>query len=152
MPYSLEKHQSSPFHDRPWVFAYGSLLAGCAGYVNVVLLGIYHVPVSHMTGAVSRLAMDLSTGNAEDLQGALAIFVSFICGAILGGALIGGNQLLPGRRYGVAMMIEGALLGVSFLLLFNGSMPARASPRPGTAPAPCRATRSPATISRPASR
>ena len=122
MPYSLEKRKSSLFQERPWVFLYGSLLAGCAGYVNVVLLGIYHVPVSHMTGATSRLAIDLSTGDFKDLYGALGIFAGFLLGAILGGALIGGTQVLPGRRYGIAMMIEGGLLGLSFLLLVTGSM------------------------------
>ena len=51
MPYSLDKRRTALHRERPWVFFFGSLLAGCAGYVNVVLLGIYHVPVSHMTGA-----------------------------------------------------------------------------------------------------
>jgi len=122
MPYTLEKKDSKLYRERPWVFFYGSLLAGCAGYVNVVLLGIYHVPVSHMTGAVSRLAVDLSTGNMLDLYGALSIFGGFLLGAILGGALIGGTQVVPGRRYGIAMMIEGGLLGASFTLLNFGRM------------------------------
>lgn len=122
MPYSLDKRPPTQIQERPWVFLYGSLLAGCAGYVNVVLLGIYHVPVSHMTGAVSRLAIDLSTGNLTDLRGALSIFAGFLLGAVLGGALIGGTQVLPGRRYGLGMMTVGGLLGLSFLLLYTGSM------------------------------
>ena len=122
MPYSLDNKMPIQFRERPWVFLYGSLLAGCAGYVNVVLLGIYHVPVSHMTGATSRLAIDLSTGNMQDLHGALAIFSGFLLGAIIGGALIGGTQVLPGRRYGLAMMLEGSLLGLAFLLLNSGNM------------------------------
>jgi len=122
MPYGLEKKDSQLFRERPWVFVYGSLLAGCAGYVNAVLLGIYHVPVSHMTGAVSRLALDLSAGDIKDLAGALAIFAGFLGGAILGGVLIGGTQVLPGRRYGIAMMCEGSLLTGSFLLLLAGHM------------------------------
>ena len=35
-------------------------LAGTAGYVNSVVLGFFHTPVSHMTGAVSHLGLDLS--------------------------------------------------------------------------------------------
>jgi uncharacterized membrane protein YoaK (UPF0700 family) len=122
MPYSLEKRRTALHRERPWVFLYGSLLAGCAGYVNVVLLGIYHVPVSHMTGAVSRLAVDLSTGNARDLWGALGIFVGFLTGAVLGGLLIGGTQVQPGRRYGIAMMVEGGMLGTSCALLSSGGL------------------------------
>jgi len=122
MPYTLDKRKSTLFRERPWVFLYGSLLAGCAGYINVLMLGIYHVPVSHMTGATSRLAMDLSTDNMQDFQGALGIFAGFLFGAVFGGALIGGTQVLPGRRYGIAMMTEGALLGLSFVLLLFGNM------------------------------
>lgn len=122
MPYTLDKKIPTHIQERPWVFIYGSLLAGCAGYVNVVLLGIYHVPVSHMTGATSRLAIDLSTGDLLDLYGAMGIFVGFLLGAVIGGALIGGTQVLPGRRYGIAMMLEGGLLGLSWALLSFGSM------------------------------
>ncbi len=120
MPYSPQKEKSALHQERPWVFFYGSLLSGMAGYVNVVLLGIYHVPVSHMSGAVSRLAIDLSTGNAKDLEGAMAIFFSFLLGAMLSGLIIGGTKIQPGRRYGVAMMIEGALLTLSTLMLMSG--------------------------------
>lgn len=122
MPYSLDKKTPTLYRERPWVFFYGSLLAGVAGYVNVVLLGIYHVPVSHMTGAVSRLAVDISMHNTRDLYGALAIFLGFLAGAVLGGVLIGGTQIHPGRRYGIAMMTEGGLLGCSFVLLNQGTL------------------------------
>jgi uncharacterized membrane protein YoaK (UPF0700 family) len=122
MPYSLDKKPSVLFRERPWVFFYGSLLSGCAGYINVVMLGVYHVPVSHMTGATSRIAIDLASGNSVDMTGAMEIFFGFLCGAIISGILIGGTQVQPGRRYGIAMMIEGGILACSFLLLFFGSM------------------------------
>src|SRR5207249_1996030 len=35
-------------------------MAGTAGYVNSVVLGFFHSPVSHMTGAVSRLGLDIA--------------------------------------------------------------------------------------------
>lgn len=78
MPYTLDKRKSNLFRERPWVFIYGSLLAGCAGYINVLMLGIYHVPVSHMSGATSRLAMDLSTNNMQDFHGALGFLPDFL--------------------------------------------------------------------------
>ncbi|BCR03683.1 membrane protein [Desulfuromonas versatilis] len=120
MPYSPFKEKSTLHRERPWVFVYGALLAGTAGYVNAVLLGIYHVPVSHMSGAVARLAIDLSTCNRQDLEGAMAIFFAFLCGAILSGLVIGGTKVQPGRRYGVAMMFEGALLALATFLLVTG--------------------------------
>lgn len=117
MPYSLAHEKNNLYRERPWVFVFGALLASVAGFVNVVLLGIYHVPVSHMSGAVSRLAIDLSTSNRPDLIGAFSIFAGFLGGAVLSGLIIGSTQVRPGRRYGITMMIEGAILFSATLLL-----------------------------------
>ena len=40
-------------------------MAGVAGYVNSVVLGFFHIPVSHMTGAVSRTGVDLAEQRGE---------------------------------------------------------------------------------------
>lgn len=120
MPYTPLPLTPLRLRERPWVFCYGALLAGSAGFVNVVLLEIYHVPVSHMSGAVSRMAAELSAGSGRDLPGALAIFLGFLCGAILSGMIVGGAQVQPGRRYGVAMMLEGALLTLATWVLLRG--------------------------------
>ena len=50
-------------HERPWVFAGAVSLATLAGFINVVVLGFFHVPVSHMSGAVSRLSSDVALAN-----------------------------------------------------------------------------------------
>ena len=118
MPYTPYHDKPNLYRERPWVFAFGGLLAAVAGYVNVVLLGIYHVPVSHMSGAVSHLAIDVSRAGGGDMHGALAIFAGFLGGAILSGLIIGSTQIRPGRRYGIAMMVEGGMLcGATLLLL-----------------------------------
>jgi uncharacterized membrane protein YoaK (UPF0700 family) len=122
MPYRAPRGQRQPRADeRPWVFAGAVSLAALAGYVNVVVLGFFQVPVSHMSGAVSRLGMDLAVGNLTDLLVVLSIVGGFLLGAILSGVIIGGRKLVPGRRYGVALLIEGALLALSVLLLAWGS-------------------------------
>src|SRR6185295_11686497 len=41
-------------------------MAAVAGYVNSVVLGFFHTPVSHMTGAVSRTGIDLA-GERKDV-------------------------------------------------------------------------------------
>ncbi|MCP3175576.1 DUF1275 domain-containing protein [Desulfuromonas sp. KJ2020] len=117
MPYSLDQTKKNLYRERPWVFVFGALLASVAGFVNVVLLGIYHVPVSHMSGAVSRLAIDITTTNRGDLVGAFSIFAGFLAGAVLSGLIIGSTQVRPGRRYGITMMIEGAIIGAATFLL-----------------------------------
>ena len=92
-------------------------LAGTAGYVNSVVLGFFHTPVSHMTGAVSHLALDLADGRVADAMASFSIVLGFLAGAIVAGVLVGALKLIPNRVYGVVMMIEGVLLAVATALL-----------------------------------
>ena len=105
---------------RGWILAGGVGLAALAGYVNVLALGVFAVPVSHMTGAVSRLGIDVATGNREDLWILVFIVLCFFLGAALSGAVIGGDQLIPGRRYGVTLVGEALALAGAAELLGNG--------------------------------
>ena len=98
----------------------GAALAGLAGYVNLVLLGFFHVPVSHMTGAVSRLGADVASGDDGDLLLVAGMVAGFLIGCAASGLIIGSRDLGPGRRYGVALMVEGALLAASCLLALGG--------------------------------
>lgn len=91
--------------------------AGTAGYVNSVALGFFHTPVSHMTGAISHLGLDLSERRMSDAGASASIIVGFILGAMLAGILIGAWKLIPGRRYGVALMVQGGLLGIASWLI-----------------------------------
>ncbi|HET7275388.1 MAG TPA: YoaK family protein [Longimicrobiaceae bacterium] len=118
MPYNRgrAKRQPEP-HERPWVFAGATSLAALAGFVNVVVLGFFHLPVSHMTGAVSRLSVDIAARDLASLRIVFSMVACFLLGAAISGTIIGGRKLMPGRRYGVAMMVEGGLLGASTVLL-----------------------------------
>ena len=93
--------------------------AGTAGYVNSVGLGFFHTPVSHMTGAFSHLGIDLAQGLWTDAWASLAIVLGFLFGAAFAGIIVGAWQLVPNRRYGVALMVEGLLLGLATVLLFT---------------------------------
>lgn len=98
----------------------GMSLASLAGYVNAVALGFFHVPVSHMTGAVSRLGGDLASTDHRDLRVTVGIILGFLIGAITSGTIIGETTLRPGRRYGAVLMLEAALLTAATLLLSSG--------------------------------
>ena len=97
------------------------LLAGNAGFVNAVGLGFFHAPVSHMSGAVSHLGLDLARRSWGDAASTSLIFVGFLLGALASGVLIGASRLVPGRSYGTALMAEGFLLALSTWLLAIGS-------------------------------
>ena len=93
------------------------LLAANAGFVNAVALGFFKTPVSHMTGAVSHLGQDLAQARFRDAWVSGAIVVGFILGAVLAGIVVGALQLVPGRRYGIAMLAEGASLAAAATLI-----------------------------------
>lgn len=122
MPYrsSSAAHAGPLTKDRPWIFAGAAMLAAVAGYVNVVVLGVFAVPVSHMSGAVSRLGIDLATANRADLAVILAIVTGFLAGAVISGAIIGNRKLVPGRRYGFTLLLEGGVLAVATSYLHTG--------------------------------
>lgn len=122
MPYrSGESFAADALPYRSWIIGGGVGLAALAGYVNVIALGVFAVPVSHMSGAVSRLGIDVATGNAADLWLVVLILMGFLLGAALSGAIIGEPQLQPGRRYGAAMMVEALALAGATVLLTAGS-------------------------------
>ena len=92
-------------------------MAFLAGYVNASVLSYYDVPVSHMSGAVTRLGMDLGLGFTKELTAVALIIGSFFIGAIISGAIIGRDQLRPGHRYGVVLLLESVVLAISAMLL-----------------------------------
>lgn len=88
----------------------GFALASLAGYINASMLQVFHVPVSHMSGAATRLGSALGTGHLADVAAGFSILLSFFLGAALSGYLIDSRALEPSPRYGMALMLEGLLL------------------------------------------
>lgn len=100
-----------------WVEYGAFLLALLAGIVNAIgLLGFQHQAVSHISGTVTLLGTSI-----ESLDGMSShlfmILLSFLLGAALSGVFIENTALKLGRRYGVALCIEAALLFAAYLLL-----------------------------------
>ena len=119
MPYITPPTLGKP--QRLLILLGGTFLACTAGYVNVVVLGTFAIPVSHMSGAFSRLGVDVATGNSVDLNLILLILAGFFSGAAISGAIIFGHQLKPGRYYGVTLMLESGALALAMVLLSSGS-------------------------------
>ena len=106
-----------------WVLAGGWALAFVAGIINVVgLLGFEHQAVTHLTGTTSMLAAALASNDFSAAGHFVAIIGSFLAGTVLSGYLIQDSTLQIGRRYGVALLLESALLCVSVPLLDHRSI------------------------------
>src|SRR5690554_1263167 len=74
------------------------------------MLGFFAVPVSHMSGPVSRLSRDVTMIDTQDMIVTAGILAGFLAGAMLSGMLIGAATLRAGRRYGAVLMLQGAIL------------------------------------------
>lgn len=105
-----------------WVWFGGVLLSFTAGIINsVALLGFANQAVTHVTGSISlaaAAAVQQNWGYVSHL--ALVVFFFFL-GAILSGLITQGNKLMMGRRYGVALLIESALLVIATQLFIHSS-------------------------------
>lgn len=96
----------------------GALLAGSAGFVNAVLLSFFQVPVSHMSGAVSHLGVAMASRPVAEALGAFTIIAAFFLGSVVSGVLVGRDTALPGRRYGVVLLIQGGALAAAGSCLY----------------------------------
>lgn len=106
-----------------WIYLGGFALALVAGVVNAVgFLGVFHQALSHLTGTLTVLGMELAEGHYPVALHALAILVAFFAGCVLSGAVIAQGQLRLGRRYGVALSLESAALFAAVLLLRRGAI------------------------------
>ena len=106
-----------------WVWAGAWALAFVGGMVNVVgLLGFEHQAVTHLTGTTSMLAAALASLDVKTALHLAAIIGSFVAGNVISGFLVQDSTLQLGRRYGIALLLESALLCVAVPLLDRSSM------------------------------
>lgn len=104
-----------------WILFGGFVLTCAAGSVNAVgFLGMHHQAISHMSGTVTVLSNELATGRFSLALYALGVIGSFFAGSVLSATIIRQEALKLGRRYGVALVIESALLLAACRMLMTG--------------------------------
>lgn len=105
-----------------WILIGGLLLTCCAGCINAVgFLGVHHQALSHMSGTGTILSTELVLQQYEAARHALLILGFFLLGCVLSGVIIRQSTLRVGRRYGVALTCESALLLGATYFLRHGS-------------------------------
>ncbi len=94
-----------------WVWVGAITLSLVAGMVNVIgYLGFQHQVVSHLTGTTSLLGAALAQADWHESANLWGVLIAFSLGAMLSGIIIQDDTLQLGQRYGVALMLEAALL------------------------------------------
>lgn len=95
----------------PWITAGALCLAGCAGCINAVgFLGAQHQALSHMSGTVTNLGIELGLADRTLAWRAFVVLGAFFLGCVASGLIIRQSTLKLGRRYGVALVLESLLL------------------------------------------
>lgn len=110
-------------HPTPsWVYLGGFALTLTAGVINAVgFLGVHHQALSHMTGSVTVLGMELARANYAVAAHAGSILLAFFLGCLVCGAIIPQGTLRLGRRYGVVLSLESAALFGALIFLRRGA-------------------------------
>jgi uncharacterized membrane protein YoaK (UPF0700 family) len=105
-----------------WIQMGGFTLAAIGGCINAVALLCAHShAVSHMSGTVTNLGMEIAQHNLPLGRQALLIIVFFFLGSVLSGLIIRQSQLKAGRRYGVTLTCEAILLALAAYFLGHDS-------------------------------
>jgi uncharacterized membrane protein YoaK (UPF0700 family) len=105
-----------------WILAGGFVLTCIAGSINAVgFLGVHHQALSHMSGTATILSTELAGGRGGFAAHAAWVLVCFFLGCLLSGLIIRRSTLQAGRRYGVALAVESALLFAAAYFLRQGS-------------------------------
>jgi uncharacterized membrane protein YoaK (UPF0700 family) len=100
------------------VWAGGWILAFVAGIINVVgFLGFAHQGITHLTGTTTLLGAAVTRGNYLAAANLAALIAAFVLGAAVSGWIIGDSTLQLGKRYGVTLLLEAALLCAAVPLL-----------------------------------
>jgi uncharacterized membrane protein YoaK (UPF0700 family) len=92
-----------------------TLIGGCINAIG--LLGVYHQAVSHMSGTITMLGLDFANHDRIVILHTLCVVASFFFGALMSGFIIRQSTLRAGRRYGLVLAIESALLFAATYLL-----------------------------------
>lgn len=98
----------------------GSLLSLTAGFLNAVtLVGYYGVFVTHITGILIKVSINLFALDWIKIMENFALILSFFMGSLLSGLTIGHSKFRIGRKYAAVLIIEAASLGLASLMLIN---------------------------------
>lgn len=94
-----------------WVWLGATALSAVAGIVNAVgFLGFQQQAITHLTGNTTLLGVALAAGESWPAVVLASMIAAFVLGATASGLIIQDTTLRLGRRYGVALLIECALL------------------------------------------
>ncbi len=86
-----------------WIY----MLCFLGGFINTISIAKYSYTVSHFTGHVSKVAINLKEGNFLEVLKIISIIFSFVLGSTISGYLVGGREFNLKKRYGYCVFTLG---------------------------------------------
>lgn len=110
-----------PLHTLPvWIQISAFFLSLNAGMINVLaILNVAHQAISHMTGNVSYLVLELLQKNWFNVSFLFGVIFFFMLGAFYSGFIIRDAHLRFGRRYGAVLSLEALFLLISWFFIVD---------------------------------
>lgn len=106
--------------DRKLLLLWMCILTFLAGAINAISIfsyaGIPGTTVSHVTGLISNMAINLSKGSFDGVWDFLRVILLFFIGAIVSGIITAERAFYLHKRYGFIILAIGALLIIPFFL------------------------------------
>lgn len=93
------------------------ILTCLAGAVNAIsIFGYNGTTVSHLTGLVSKVAINITNGSPEGVWEVLRVILLFFLGAIISGFVTGERKFYLHRRYGYIIIAIGLFIIIPYFL------------------------------------
>lgn len=109
--------------DKKTLLLWMCILTALAGVINAIsIFGYNGTTVSHLTGLVSKVAINLSNGDFTGLWEVLRVILAFFAGAVLSGFITGERAFYLKKRYGFIIITIGVLIIIPYFLSIKYSV------------------------------
>jgi len=109
--------------DKKTLLIWMCILTALAGVINAIsIFGYNGTTVSHLTGLVSKVAINLSNGDFTGLWEVLRVILAFFAGAVLSGFITGERAFFLKKRYGFIIITIGVLIIIPYFLSIKYSV------------------------------
>ena len=103
--------------DRKLLLVWMCILTMLAGAVNAIsIFGYDGTTVSHLTGLVSKVAINITEGSLDGVWEVLRVILLFFLGAIVSGFITGERAFYLHKRYGFIIIAIGVLILIPYFL------------------------------------
>lgn len=103
--------------DKKLLLLWMCILTLLAGAINAIsIFGYDGTTVSHLTGLVSKVAINLSKGRFNGFWEVLRIILAFFLGTIISGFITGEKAFYLNKRYGFIILAIGVLIIIPYFL------------------------------------